>query len=810
MEKTLRNRYLGTKKRKLAATVSLAFITAAGIYFYIFAGLPNLSTLDDYKPNLVTKVYSRDGRVVAEFYVERRIVVPMEKIPSHVVHAFLAAEDAHFYEHGGLDYLGIMRAMYKNVMAGRIVQGGSTITQQVAKSFFLTPERTFSRKMKEAILAYRIEKHLTKDEILYLYLNQIYLGSGSYGVEAASETYFGKNVEKLDLAEAALLAGLPKSPSVYSPHANIDLARQRQELVITRMLEEGFITPVDADNALKKSLAVKPKMTDELWAGPYFTEHVRQYLEEKYGQEVLYKGGLRVHTTMDVEMQKAANSAVDFGLRAYDKRKGYRGAIRNIQEQSEAEEFGNEAASNLKKFPPSPGRYYKAIVLSPNPKDRSLIVRLGNRKGIISYPDLVWAKLYNPTDDPDGETIIPDAVSLFKEGDVVWVGVKKVPGNEDEPLMLKLEQEPLAEGALLAVETDTGFVRALVGGMDFAKSKFNRAVQAKRQPGSAFKPIIYAAALDKGYTPATVVMDSPIVFEAGKTESKEDAPDWKPRNFDEKFSGPTTVRDALAKSRNVITVKILKDIGVDYAGEYAVRLGITSPLAKDLSLALGSSAVSMAEMVKAFSTFANYGVKTEQIFVTKVTDDKGSILEENHSVSESVMNADTAYLVTNLLQGVVENGTGKRAKALGRPVAAKTGTTNNLNDAWFVGYVPGLAAASWIGFDSEKNLGKHETGSRAASPVWIKFMEQALANTPARNFSVPPGIEFVKIDSKTGLLAGRGTKEPIFEVFKEGTAPTAVSAGQIESPTDEFFLMDSSPTGKIAIPLDEGEEDLSD
>ncbi|MFZ3072240.1 MAG: penicillin-binding transpeptidase domain-containing protein, partial [Thermodesulfobacteriota bacterium] len=570
------------------------------------------------------------------------------------------------------------------------------------------------------------------------------------------------------------------------------------------------VTPEEANKALKKSLAIKPKKTDEIWAGPYFTEHVRQYLEDKYGQELLYKGGLHVHTTMDVEMQKAANSAVDFGLRAYDKRRGYRGAIQNIQEQSEKEQFITEAASILKKFPPVPGRYYKATVQSPNPKDRSLTVMLGDRKGIISYPDLVWAKLYNPTDNPDGGTIVGDAMALFNEGDVVWVGVKKVPDDEEEPLVLKLEQEPLAEGALLAVETDTGFVRAIVGGLSFAKSKFNRAVQAKRQPGSAFKPIIYAAALDKEYTPATIVMDSPIVFEAEKTEEEKNTPDWTPRNFDEKFSGPTTVRDALAKSRNVITVKILKDIGVDYAGAYAARLGITSPLARDLSLALGSSAVSMTEMVMAFSTFANYGIKTEQIFVTKVTDDKGALLEENHPVSESVMDADTAYLITNLLQGVVENGTGRRAKALGRPVAAKTGTTNNLNDAWFIGYVPGLAAASWIGFDSEKNLGKHETGSRAASPIWIKFMEQALANTPARNFSVPPGIEFVKIDSKTGLLAGRGTKEPLFEAFKEGTAPAATTEGQSESQSDEFFLMDSTPTGKIAIPPDEGEEDPSE
>ncbi|HHD11424.1 MAG TPA: penicillin-binding protein 1A [Deltaproteobacteria bacterium] len=787
------------------AIFTTMLIVGVGFYFYFTRDLPSVSVLSEYKPNLITRVYSRDGEVIGEFYIERRIVVPLQRMPEHLVNAFIAAEDAKFFEHKGIDYLGILRALYKNLKSGRIVQGGSTITQQVARSFFLSPEKTLSRKIREAILAHRIESRLTKEEILYLYLNQIYLGNGAYGVQAASEIYFGKDVSELTIAEAALLAGLPKAPSRYSPYTNPSLARMRQEFVIKRMLEEGFINRKQAEEALREKLILKPRRPRNLWVGPYFTEYVRRYVEEKYGDSMLYKGGLNIYTTLDVRLQKIANRAVDYGRRAYDKRRGFRGAEKVLLTREEIAPFLKKVEERIKKYPIEPGRIYKALVLGVDRKSRSVIVAIGtSHRGIIRYQDLKWARLYNPTNDPDGGELVTNPLHLFHPGDVIEVRIKALPEEDYMLIPCALEQEPLIEAALLVMDPQTGYVLAMVGGSDFSKTQFNRAIQSRRQPGSAFKPIIYAAALDRGFTPATVVVDSPLVFEEVKEEGK--GLDWKPRNFEERFHGPTTIREALAKSRNVVTVKVLKSIGVDYVVSYARRLGIESALSRDLSIALGSSGVSLLELVRAYSTFANLGKRPEPLFITRIEDRYGNVLEEHAPHAEDAISPQTAYIITNLLQGVVERGTGWRARALKRPVAGKTGTTNNLNDAWFIGYVPHLVAGVWVGYDDERPLGRNETGSRAAAPIWVRFMKEALKDVPPENFPIPDGVEFVKIDPKTGLLATPSTKDPVFEVFKVGTAPKKFSSSEDVPADEDFFLID---TEEEKPHRQEGEEPLT-
>ncbi len=787
------------------AIFTTMLIVGVGFYFYFTRDLPSVSVLSEYKPNLITRVYSRDGEVIGEFYIERRIVVPLQRMPEHLVNAFIAAEDAKFFEHKGIDYLGILRALYKNLKSGRIVQGGSTITQQVARSFFLSPEKTLSRKIREAILAHRIESRLTKEEILYLYLNQIYLGNGAYGVQAASEIYFGKDVSELTIAEAALLAGLPKAPSRYSPYTNPSLARMRQEFVIKRMLEEGFINRKQAEEALREKLILKPRRPRNLWVGPYFTEYVRRYVEEKYGDSMLYKGGLNIYTTLDVRLQKIANRAVDYGRRAYDKRRGFRGAEKVLLTREEIAPFLKKVDERIKKYPIEPGRIYKALVLGVDRKSRSVIVAIGtSHRGIIRYQDLKWARLYNPTNDPDGGELVTNPLHLFHPGDVIEVRIKALPEEDYMLIPCALEQEPLIEAALLVMDPQTGYVLAMVGGSDFSKTQFNRAIQSRRQPGSAFKPIIYAAALDRGFTPATVVVDSPLVFEEVKEEGK--GLDWKPRNFEERFHGPTTIREALAKSRNVVTVKVLKSIGVDYVVSYARRLGIESALSRDLSIALGSSGVSLLELVRAYSTFANLGKRPEPLFITRIEDRYGNVLEEHAPHAEDAISPQTAYIITNLLQGVVERGTGWRARALKRPVAGKTGTTNNLNDAWFIGYVPHLVAGVWVGYDDERPLGRNETGSRAAAPIWVRFMKEALKDVPPENFPIPDGVEFVKIDPKTGLLATPSTKDPVFEVFKVGTAPKKFSSSEDVPDDEDFFLID---TEEEKPHRQEGEEPLT-
>ena len=795
--------------------------TPLGVYFYFTNALPKITSLKDYKPNIITKIYSRDGELIGEYFLERRIVIAIDDIPEIVIRAFIATEDARFYEHPGIDYQSVLRAFMTNIRAGEVIQGGSTITQQVTKSLLLSPVKSYRRKIREAILSYRIEKYLTKREILFLYLNQIYLGNGAYGVEAASRIYFNKHVKDLNSAEAAMLAGLPRAPNRYSPLRNPERARKRRAHVLNRMAQEGYIPFHEAKLAKELPLYKKRVTETPHHKAPYFTEHIRRYLEDQYGEDMLYKEGLTVYTTVDLFQQRAAQEAVVNGLKSLDKRIGYRGALKNLR-ANEIEEFCNSRQREQGDENFVPDKLYSGVVVGIDVENKTTAVRVGNTTGVLPVGEMKWARKPDPK-IAYGVFPVNDPSKVFKIGDVILVRGVKIENDGNLPFF-SLEQEPKVQAALICLEARTGCVRAMVGGRDFSQSQFNRAIQSRRQPGSAFKPIIYAAALDKGYTPATIVMDSPVIFYDSLRNYT-----WKPRNYEEKFYGPTTLAFALTHSRNVVTVKILQKIGIDYVLDYAKRLGITSPLSRDFSIALGSSGVSLLELVSVYSVFANQGYKVETIFIEKVVDRNGEVLEENAppllpapysdrsdeaiqeillSDKEEEMNvinseddlifpdqevvAQTAYLITNLLERVVKYGTGWRVRSLKRPVAGKTGTTNNLKDAWFMGFTSSLTCGVWVGLDDEKSLGIHETGSRAASPIWLAFMKTILKDTPVENFPVPREIVFATIDSKTGLLATARSKETVELPFREGNVPTEYSIDSVLNYEEELFKLDLS------------------
>jgi penicillin-binding protein 1A len=761
--------------------IFVLLVSGAYGFYRVTRNLPQITSLQDYEPSIVTTVYAADNRPIAEFYVERRIVVPLEQIPRKLIEAFVSAEDSRFFEHEGIDYLGILRALWKNIKAGGIVQGGSTITQQVTKSLLLSPERSFTRKLKEAILAYRIEKHLSKQEILFLYLNQIYLGHGAYGVQAAAQNYFGKNVEELNLAECATLAGLPQAPSRYSPYSHPERAKERQVYVLNRMVADGYITTNEAAEALAYQLDVKERQDWDIGSVPYFSEHIRRYLEEKYGEEVLFRQGLKVYTTVDVAFQKAAQKAIEKGLYELDKRQGYRGPLKKLAPE-EIESFFKDLQESGEERQLEKGAVVKGVVIAVSREEKTVSVRLNGALGNLPLANMEWARKPDP-EAAYGTVKVTDPTKVLKVGDVILVRLL-AEDSKAKGWILALEQEPEVQGALLCMENSTGYVKAMVGGLDFDKSQFNRAIQSRRQPGSAFKPFTYAAALDKGYTPATIIIDSPIIYTDEDMDFK-----WKPKNYKEKFYGPTLLRTALIFSRNVVTIKILRDIGIDYVIDYARRFGITSPLSRDLSLALGSSGVSLLELTNAYSVFAGMGELVSPIFITKVLDRHGNILEEHTTQREKVLEKDTAYIMTHLLQEVVKYGTGWRARALKRPAAGKTGTTNKLQDAWFIGFTPEYVSGVWVGFDDDRTLGKFETGSRAASPIWVDFTTEILKDKPVNVFTVPENVVFAKIDPKTGLLAKPDDQNAVFEAFKEGTAPTETTKESAPA-VDDFFKGD--------------------
>ena len=764
--------------------VAVLAAATAGVLWYVWSSnLPYIGSLREYNPPIITEIYSSDGEVIGRFWDEKRIIIPLEEVPRHLIHAFIAAEDARFYEHEGVDIPSIARAFIKNVMARKIEQGGSTITQQVTKSLLLkNPEKTYKRKVREATLSLQIEKAFSKERILYLYLNQIYLGHGAYGVESAARTYFGKRASEINLAECAMLAGMTQAPSKYSLFSHFNRAKARQKYVLERMREEGYITAEQEEEALRAEISVSKGAENPFYVTPYFTEHIRRYLEEKYGRELLYKGGLRVYTTVNVGMQRAAQEALKKGLLELDKREGYRGPVKHLTAE-ETETFKLEAQAQFEKDPPEVGDVVQGLVEEVDDKKKEVIVSLGEAKGILPLSEMKWARKPDP-EVPYYATAVKGPGEVLQAGDVILLRIRETAPVPD-PWQLSLEQIPEVQGAVYCMESHNGRVKAMVGGRDFEVSQFNRAIQARRQPGSAFKPIIYAAALDWGMNPATVILDAPYVSTMNPEEEV-----WRPKNYKEKFYGPTLFRSAIIYSRNVITVKILKQIGVPYAIEYANKMGIESDLSPDLSLALGSSGLSLEEITKAYLVFANGGRRVAPIYIHKIEDRNGRIIEENHASLGESISEETAAVMTDLLKAVIKEGTGWRAKALKRPAAGKTGTTNDLRDAWFIGFTPKLVTGVWVGYDDRRPMGKGETGSRAASPIWLYFMSEVLKDEPVEDFQVPEGVVFAKIDAKTGLLASPYSEKTVFQAFRGGQEPKEHTPKPKSAKTGQFTQFD--------------------
>lgn len=775
----------------VVSLITLTFFAGAGFFIYILATLPKIDRLADYRPPTVTQVFGDDGTLVGEFSLERRIVVPVEKIPPRLIQAFVAAEDANFFKHRGLDYLGIVRAAFKNMITLRKKEGASTITQQVAKSMLLTPEKKFSRKLKEAILATRMERMLSKEDILYIYLNQIYLGAGAYGVQIAAETYFAKNVEQLNLAEMAMLAGLPKAPNSYSPLKHFDKAKERQAYVLERMVKEGYITPAEAEHARNTPITIRSMKRVNSDQSAYFLEQIRIYLEGKYGEERLYRHGLKVYTTMNADMQTSAWEAVIRGLRDLDKRQGFRGEIQHLDQQG-VDDFCRKVEEGIDTPQLKQGGVYPGVVIRID-GNGDLLVRVGDRTGTLPKKNWAWAgrlHLANDWTKPD-----PKRGRGLSLGSVIEVAVV-TPDTNRQGGLFTLEQTPEVQGALVAIDPRSGAVKAMIGGYDFRKSQFNRAIQARRNPGSAFKPIIYGAALDRGITTATIFDDSPVEYDSGRDTT------WKPKNYDNIYRGPVTMREALTNSINVVSVKILEATGAGHAVEFARKLGITSPLEPSLALALGASSVTPLELTTAYATYANGGYRVTPFFITRVTDPYGTILEEtpvprvpaprfdnqtsalpltDHDQPKTdfgkltpvpVISPEVAFIVTDLMKSVVTSGTGRRALAVGRPVAGKTGTTNDMKDAWFIGYTPGLVTGVWVGFDQERSLGASGSGGQAAAPIWTDFMRKAVAGMPVEDFTPPPGVTAAIIDTRTGELSREGAENSSREWFIAGTEPT--------------------------------------
>jgi penicillin-binding protein 1A len=820
--------------------------------FWIFArNLPEIITIADYRPPVVTRIVGptgADDQLLGEFYKERRYVIPFDRVPEVAIRSFIAAEDDSFFQHQGINPASMLRAGIANFRAGHVVQGGSTITQQVAKSLLLTPERSFSRKFKEVLLASKIERNLTKEQILYLYLNQIYLGRGSYGIEAAARSYFSKPAAELTLAEAAILGGLPQAPGKYSPNLAPRKAKDRQLYVLRRMLENGFISREEMSAAAAKPVRIYAERDINQQFAPYLVEHLRQHLIEKYGEKALYEEGLEMRTPATRELSLAANRALQEGLRAVDKRVGYRGPIRRLKADADKEAFLVRSRTELIErslgyvmFMPDgsldpiasiqdaglaseqdllrEGEIHEALVTSIDDGKRTIGVMLGALKLEIPQKEWRWARPVRDGKPVGAEPALPSRVA--SKGDVVLIRTFR---EKAGPWLAALEQEPQIQGALISLDARSGAVLGMVGGYDFEKSEFNRALQAQRQPGSSFKPLIYAAGVEKGYTPASVIIDAPLTFE------DKELGKWKPANFDEKFNGDTTFRQALIKSRNIPTIRLLQSVGIPDMVQYASRIGFGGELPPDLSISLGSMTTSPLEMAKTYALFPRLGRKIQPVFFTEVRDRDGSLLEEiplritpptitvpstpapgaspspqlqpeithtgitgkmplslpaypQESDPDQVMDPRVAYVMTHLMTEVVNYGTGTEAKQLGRPAAGKTGTTNDYLDAWFMGFTPHVVTGVWVGHDSQAPIGSGETGAKASLPIWLSFMREAVKGYPNDDFIVPAGIVFASIDPATGRRVTGNAARGIKEAFIEGTEPQDAMPGQ-PLPTD--------------------------
>ncbi|MDR6302595.1 penicillin-binding protein 1A [Nitrobacter vulgaris] len=768
----------------------------AGLIWHFSKDLPDYSQLQNYEPPVMTRVHASDGSLLGEYAKERRLYLPIQAVPKLVINAFLAAEDKNFYEHGGIDYQGMLRAalLYaQNYGSNRRPQGASTITQQVAKNFLLTNEVSFARKIKEALLAMRIERAYSKDKILELYLNEIYLGLGAYGIAAASLVYFDKSVNELTVAEAAYLAALPKAPSTLHPVKNRDRAIERRDYVIDRLLENGWVNQADAEKARKQPLIVTSRTNlAHTFAGEYFAEEVRRDLFERYGEKKLYEGGLSVRTTLDPELQVIARKTMANGLVTYDEAQGWRGAISKLDISGD---WGVKLAEVKSLSDISPWRL--AVVLESDDKSARIGFQPGRelggavskkrQTGLITLEGVKWAKAASGS--MRGRT--PTKVSqVLSPGDVIYADPLIAKDGKIVEGEYRLRQLPEVSGAMVAMDPRTGRVLAMVGGFSFDQSQFNRATQAYRQPGSSFKPLVYSSALDNGYTPSTVVVDAPIEIDQGHGSGV-----WRPENYSkEKYYGPQTLRNALRLSLNTVTVRLAQDIGMPLIGEYAKRFGVYDELPNYLSYALGAGETTVLRMVTAYSMFDNGGRRVKPTLIDRIQDRYGHTMYKHDTREcggcdapegwknqsepqlidhrEQVLDAMTAYQITSMMEGVVQAGTATVMRDLGKPIAGKTGTTNDQKDAWFIGFSPDLVVGIYVGYDKPRNLGRQATGGHLAAPIAHDFMKVALADKPATPFRIPAGIKLVRVDSKTGMRAGPGSSgKTILEAFKPGTAP---------------------------------------
>jgi penicillin-binding protein 1A len=709
----------------LVFTGLLATAGAGGyIYYHFLSDLPDFTSIKYFRPSVVTEIYARDGERIGEFYNEKRIEVPYSRMPRQLVLAFVAAEDARFFEHPGVDITGIVRAFFVNLKAGHVVEGGSTITQQLVKCILLSPKKTYGRKIREAVLAYRIDHYLSKEEILHIYLNRVFLGHGAYGVEAAAQEYFSKHVENLNLSECAILAGIPKAPSRYDPYINPERAKERQAYVLYRMAENGFITRDQEAVALQQPIKLKPYRPKWIKECGYFNEYVRTLLENRFGKETVYNMGLKVYTTADVDLHRAAQRAIDEGINGVVKRNGYRGPLKHLYGK-ELKAYQVRQAKYYKKYPPRKGLSVTALVASADKKGQGVNLRLGAQ----------WAVL-RETNKP-----VPGfSMRSLRPGDVVQVRLLER-DRKSKIWTAELIPAPMIQAALFSMELKTGKVRVLIGGKNFGDSTFNRAIQAERQPGSAFKPILYAAAIARGYRPDSILLDEPISLPGGRRGQL-----WSPHNYDNRFNGPMTLASCLAHSRNVPAVRLMMAIGVPATLRMAKTLGITSPIFPNYASALGASDVTLFELTRAYSVFPNQGAMVEPAFINRIEDRDGRVLVDYQLQKRQVLEAATAQTMVGLMEGVVDHGTGVRVKVLGRPMAGKTGTTNKFRDAWFIGYTPSLITGTWVGMDDEHSLGAKETGSQAAAPIFISYMKQALKGQPVENFPEAPATVLAKTD----------------------------------------------------------------
>jgi len=776
------------------STLFLFALVGAGGVLWVFwhygQGLPDYHQLAYYEPPITTRVYAGDGRLVAEYATEKRSFVPFNAIPPRVISAFMAAEDKNFYTHSGVDPEGVVRAIVVNLKNrgmgnDRRPVGASTITQQVAKNFLLTNEASLARKVKEAILAFRIERSFSKQHILELYLNEIYLGQGNYGVAAAALNYFNKSLDELTIAEVGFLGALPKAPNNYNPaHASTAQAgKDRRDWVIGRMAEDGYITQEEAKAAQAEPLIIRPRgQATEVAGGDYFAEDIRRQIASEFGEQALYKGGLSVRSTLDPNLQEVAHRVLRNGLIAYDRRHGWRGALGQM-------DIAPGWDKRLAALPPKPelAPWQTAVVLAV--ADRQVEIGLANgSKGRIPMSELLWARPPLPQ-----QTVGPQpkkAQDVLHPGDLIAVEpvAKSDDGKEQYgPETYALRQLPKVEGALVAIDPHTGRVLAMQGGFSYARSQFNRATQAARQPGSSFKPIVYMTALDNGYTPSSLVLDAPIELDQGPG-----LPKWRPVNYHGGFLGPTTLRVGLEKSRNLMTVRLAATIGMEKISGFAESFGVVEKLPRELSMALGAGETTPLRMTAAYAQIVNGGKKVTPTLVDRIQDRNGVTVyrhdsrpcegcestfytnQEMPDVPDSraqLVDPMTAYQMVHMLEGVVERGTGRSIAAVGKPLAGKTGTSNDSKDTWFVGFSPDLAVGVFVGFDEPTTLGEHETGGSTAAPIFRDFMMEALKDKPATPFRVPPGIRLVRVNAATGRPTDSSDKQAIYEAFKPDTGP---------------------------------------